>query len=67
MAIYCSEACEMTGSICDFCTHYRDDFTNNEFQGEGYCEAKRMRVDACDACDDDFCCFKVKERPKRRV
>jgi hypothetical protein len=40
-------------------TIYKDDRTDGEFQGEGYCQAKKIRVDACDACEDDFLCFRV--------
>ena len=33
--------------------------TNGEFEGEGLCEKKNIRVDACDHCNDDFKCFRL--------
>jgi len=59
MAVYCNDDCEKVGPICDFCVHYRDDRTNGYFQGEGHCEAKKIRADASDSCEDDFHCFQT--------
>ena len=54
--------------VCDFCAYYHDDSekTNGEFEGEGLCEKKDIRVDACNHCNDDFKCFRLIERDSER-
>lgn len=64
MAVYCDSECEMAGANCDFCIHYKDDYTNGKFQGEGLCKVKEIRVEAHFSCDDDFHCFNVKNEGK---
>jgi hypothetical protein len=61
MAIYCNVECQEAGAICDFCIHYKDDNEGSDkgFAGEGFCEAKKIRVDACHMCEDDFHCFRA--------
>lgn len=59
MSVYCDSECEMVGAICDFCIHYKDDYTNGKFQGEGTCKAKNIQTEAHFSCDDDFHCFQA--------
>lgn len=57
LATYCADEEGACTNICDFCKHYKDDHEDAEgFAGEGICEAKKIRVDAIDSCDDDFYC-----------
>ena len=39
------------------CAYYHDD--SEKTNGEGLCEKKNIRVDACDHCNDDFKCFRL--------
>lgn len=60
MAKYCSNTCH---AVCDFCKHYTDDsdtkeLLSDEYAGEGWCDAKKTRVDASNYCEDDFKCFR---------
>lgn len=56
MAKYCNDDCK---SVCDFCKHYKDYGTPEEFDGTGMCLAKKVEVDASNYCDDDFECFNI--------
>lgn len=63
MAKYCDKWCYGRGSICDHCKHYIDDGNKKkgEFEGEGLCKVKNVRVDALDYCEDDFECVLVED------
>lgn len=63
MAKYCNIGCEEIGSLCDFCIYYKDDSFDlkSDFEGEGLCTKKNIRVDSSDSCEDDFYCSLLKE------
>lgn len=64
MAKFCSAECEGDGSICDFCSHYQDEYRdilqNGSFVGEGMCAITKEEVLASDGFNcDDFECFRI--------
>lgn len=67
MAKFCSEQCKQTGSICDFCKHYRDDYEGLDtgFAGSGKCDIDNSETNASDGYNcDNFECFNLQEANK---
>lgn len=72
MAKFCSDDCKETGSICDFCKHYKDDYRDIKklknkdgslrFAGDGICDVDNHETDACDGYNcGNFECFRIKD------
>jgi hypothetical protein len=72
MAKFCSDECKETGSICDFCNHYKDEYRdikkiidiegNLRFAGVGICDIDNSETDAISGYNcDNFECFMIKE------
>ena len=68
MPKFCSDDCQDTGSICDFCTWY--DFNGNEdgaYIGDGWCRKFEEQADPSDGHNcDEFICFRVMSREESR-
>ena len=66
MAKFCSEHCEETGAICDFCKFY--DFNGDEegaYTGDGHCNKFDVQKDPEDGLGcEEFICFKAEGEDK---
>lgn len=76
MARFCSKECEQEGGLCDFCTHYKDEYRdikklkdkngNLKFAGEGICDITKENVMADDGYKcNNFECFMIDNKEEK--
>ena len=73
MSKFCSKECKDIGSICDFCTNYRDEYRDirkmkDKFAGDGICSIDKSKVFASDGYGcDNFVCFKINKSQEKDI